>query len=166
MKDERVIHQAKLKHVAKQVKRVSTGINNSNLSKHLLTHPDKGDVLTRGVKTKENCCIWASQRKSQTINLIGISSAMLEHHITPEEHDILYQDSIKNEEGGVLIKGMRTTNDGYKWVSQQEKHNGKQSRKLHTMLEHHEMAEELVPLHLDSINNMRSVSDSCFSKEK
>ena len=61
-------------------------------------------------------------------------STMLEHHITPEEPDILHQDSVKNEKGGVLIKEIRTTNDGYKWVLQQ---NEKQSRKLHIMLEHH-----------------------------
>jgi len=83
LKDDRVSHQEKnyelsnkvtllnsqFSHVTKKVKRVSTGINNSNLSKHLLTHPEKGDVLTRGVKTKENCCLWASQRKCQTVNL-------------------------------------------------------------------------------------------------
>jgi len=90
---------------------------------------------------------------------------MLEHHITPEEPDILYQDSIKNEKGGVLMKGIRTTNDSYMWVSQQEKQNEKQSKKLHTMLEHHEMSEELVSLHFESINDMRSVSDSCSSKK-
>jgi len=33
------------------------------------------------------------------------------------------------------------------------------------MLEHHEMSEELVPPQCDSINDMRSVSNSCFSKK-
>ena len=33
------------------------------------------------------------------------------------------------------------------------------------MLEHHEMSEEIVPPQFDSINDMRSVSNSCFSKK-
>jgi len=95
LKDERVSHQAKifelsnkvtllnsqLSHVFKQVKRVST--NNSSLSKHLLTHLEKEDGLTRDVKTEENCCLWASQRKSQPVN--QMSSTMLEHHEMSEE---------------------------------------------------------------------------------
>jgi len=118
LKDERVRHQAKIpklnnkvtllnsqfSHVIKQVKREST--DNSSLSKHLLTHPEKEDVLTRDVKNEENYCLWALQRKRQPVNLMSS-----------------------------------------------------------TMLEHHEMFEELVPPQCDSIHDMRSVSKSSFSKK-
>ena len=71
LEDERIRHQAKISelnnkvtllnsqfsHVIKQVKTMSTEKNNPTLSKRMMSHPEKGDVLMRGVKTKENCCL-------------------------------------------------------------------------------------------------------------
>jgi len=144
LEDERVSHQAKISelnnkvtllnsqfsHVMKQVKLCSTGTNNPTLSERMLSHSEKGDVLMGDVKTKENSYSWTSQRKSQTANLTGMLSTMLEHQVTPKELGILHLDSINNERGDVLMKG--TINDCFQGISQQEP-NEKQSRMLHTM---------------------------------
>ena len=111
MKDERVSHQVKIyelsnkvtllnsqfSRVVKQVKVVSTGIKDSNLSKHLLTHFEKENVMTRGVKSKENNYLWAPQSKSQTSDLTRMSSMMLEHQVTLKGLNISHLDSMNDE---------------------------------------------------------------------
>lgn len=58
---------------------------------------EKGEVLMKGIKTKENCYLWLPQRKSQTGEQTGMLHTMLEHQVTPKELDLLHVGSVDNE---------------------------------------------------------------------
>jgi len=120
LEDERFNHQAKISelnnkvtllnsqfsHVIKQVKKISTGTNISTSSKRMLSHPERGEALLRGVKTKDDC---------------------------------------------------------YKWVSQQEEQNEKQSRMLHTIWKHQDIPNMIKLSHFSSISLRRNVFGRCSS---
>jgi hypothetical protein len=110
LENDRINHQAKISelnnkvtlsnsqfsHAMKQVKRMSTETN-PTLCTRMLPHPEKGVALIRGVDSKENYYLWAPQRKSQTGNLIGMLSMMLEHQVTLKKLNIPHLDSMNNE---------------------------------------------------------------------
>jgi len=68
---------------------------NFNKSECLVTN-EKGEVIMRGIKTKENFYLWVPQRKSQTGKQIGVLHTMLEHQVTLKELDRLHFGSANN----------------------------------------------------------------------
>jgi len=60
----------------------------------------------------------------------------------------------------VLVRGIRSKNNCYKWVPQQEGENGQQTRMFHTMLKHQEIYKVLEFSPFGSIDDRRSVSRS------
>lgn len=70
---------------------------------------------------------------------------------------------VTNKKGEMLMKGIRSKNNSYKWVPQQEGQNEKQPRMLHKMLKHQEISNVLELPHSGGINHRRSVSGRCFS---
>ena len=98
--------------------------------------------------------------KGLTFNLISISQLCdqgMELHFNKSECLVI------NKKGEVLVRGIRSKNNCYKWVPQHEGQNGQQTRMLHTMLEHQEISNVLELPHFDSIDDRRSVSRRCFS---
>jgi hypothetical protein len=85
----------------------------------MLSHPKRGDVPIRDVKTMENCFSWTSQQNSQTANPTGMLSTMLKHLVTSKEPGILHRDSVNNKRGDVLVKWVRTINECFKGNSRQ-----------------------------------------------
>lgn len=70
--------------------------NNLTLSKCVVTHPERGEVSLRGVKTKESGDLWASQRKDQTDGKTGILKTILKHQVTPKKLDLLHLGGLKS----------------------------------------------------------------------
>jgi len=68
---------------------------NFNKSECVVTKKD-GEVLMRGIKTKENCYLWVPQRKSQADRITGMLHTMLEHQVSSEELDPLHPGSANN----------------------------------------------------------------------
>jgi len=67
---------------------------------------------------------------------------------------------VTNEEGKLLMRGIRTKNKCYKWVPQLEEHNGRQTRMLCTMLEHYKI---LSLPNFGSRDERRSVTERSFT---
>lgn len=91
-------------------------------------------------------------------NLISISQLCdqgMEVHFNKSDYPVT------NKKGEVLMKGIRSKNNCYKWVPQQEGQNEKQSRMLHKMLKHQGISNVLELPHSGGINHRRSVSGRC-----
>jgi len=87
-------------------------------SECLITN-EKGKILMRGVKTKENCYLWVSQRKSQTSEQTGMLNTTLEHRITPQKLDLLHIGSVNS--GKSISNSWSCKNSSqYSWLCEKQ----------------------------------------------
>ena len=70
---------------------------NFNKSECLVTD-EKGEVLMRGIKSKENCYLWVPQEKGQTGKQTRMLHTRLEHQVTSKGLELLHIDSTDDKE--------------------------------------------------------------------
>ena len=90
-----------------------------------------------------------------TSNLINISQ------LCEQGMNVNFKNSeclVTKENGEVLIRGIKTKEKCYEWISQLERKKAQQTKKLQIMLEHHQFSKMFNLSHYDNIYAWRNVS--------